>query len=265
MIQKNFMRYLLVSAQLIVFAVLLNSCGTSKKLNTDYIYFRDGRDTVNSSQQETLIQSGDILGIQVYSRSQNQEQAAIFNIPANGSADAARRGYQVSTNGNIEMPVIGFVKVAGLTKQQLENSLTLKLTDYVKNPSVLISFMQFNINVLGEVKMPGVQHFSGDRVTIIDAISAAGDLTDFGKREDITVIREQAGEKVRYTIDLRKKNMFTSPGYILQPNDIVYVAPNNYKLKSLNVDPDKQRRAGLVLTIIGIAVSVASLVVIALK
>ena len=102
-----------------------------------------------------------------------------------------------------------------------------------------------------------------DKVSIIDAISAAGDLTDYGKRENVTIIREQEGKKLYYTIDLRSKTLFESPVYILQPNDIVYVSPNSLKLKNLNVDPEKQRRSGLFLAITSVAVSIASLLIIA--
>ncbi len=242
---------------------LLMSCGTSKKVNTNYIYFRDGADTVLTHQKENIIQPNDLLSIQVSSRTLNQEQAAIFNLPS--SQGSPLQGYQVNTNGNIDMPVIGAIKAAGLTKEQLQTLLVQKLTDYVKNPTVLIRFLQFNINVLGEVKNPGTQKFQVDKVTIIDALSAAGDLTDYGKREDIKVIREEGNGKVTHIIDLRNKDVFQSPVYFLQPNDIVYVSPNAYKLKNLNVDPEKQRRTGLFFTVLATMVSVATLIVLATK
>jgi polysaccharide export outer membrane protein len=163
--------------------------------------------------------------------------------------------------GFIDMPVIGSVKAAGLTKAQLQTTLETKLTDNVRNPSVLVRLLQFNVNVLGEVRAPGTQKFNVDRVTIIDALSAAGDLTDFGKREDIMVIREQDGKKVYHTVDLRSKTLFQSPVYFLQPNDIVYVGPNKNKLKNIDVDPDAQRKTGLVLTVVSLVVSIASLII----
>lgn len=256
---------------LIIAMGMLTACGSSRKASTtQYIYFQNGRDTIITPQKKTVIQANDLLGIQIYSRTLNQEQAAIFNIPAttgndnNGQA-VQQPGYQVNTDGNIEMPVIGAVKAAGLTRDQLQASLVQKLTEYVKNPTVLIRFLQFNINVLGEVKNPGTQKFIVDKVTIIDAISAAGDLTDFGKREDITVIREESGKKISYRVDLSNKNLFQSPVYILQPNDIVYVGPNKNKLRNLSYNPDKQRRTGLFFEIVSILISTASIIVFATR
>jgi len=248
---------------LMICTILFTACSSSKKINKDYIYFKNGTDTVAIPQKEPVIQPGDQLSIRVYSQTINQEQAAIFNMPA--SADSQLIGYQVSPEGNIEIPVIGSIKAAGLTKNQLQAVLMQKLTNYVKNPTVLIRFLQFNINVLGEVRSPGTRQFRVDRVTIIDAISAAGDLTDYGKREDVTVIREENGKRIYHTVDLRNKNLFESPVYVLQPNDIVYVGPNKTKLKNLSVDPEAQRRTGLFFTITSVIVSVGTLIITALR
>jgi polysaccharide export outer membrane protein len=243
--------------------LLLTACGSSRKVNKDFLYFLDGADTASITQKETIIQANDLLRIQVFSRSLNQEQAAIFNIPV--QPNSAPEGYQVNMAGNLDFPVIGAVPAAGLTKAQLQASLVEKLADYVKNPTVLIRFLQFNVNVLGEVRTPGTQRFAVDRVTIIDAISAAGDLTDFGKREDVTVIREEKGKKNYHTIDLRSRNIFKSPVYILQPNDIVYVGPNKYKLKRMNIDPEAERRTGLLFSITSVILSIGSLIVFSLN
>jgi len=243
--------------------VLINSftaCTSQKNVEKDFVYFQNGMDTVLGQQKQTIIQPNDLLSIQVFSKTINQEQAAIFNLP--GTAGTASQGYQVSNDGNIEMPVIGVVRAVGLTKDQLQKSLVEKLTNYVKNPTVIVRFLQFNINVLGEVRTPGTQKFSVDKVSIIDAISAAGDLTDYGRRENVTIIREQEGKKLYYRIDLRSKNLFESPVYSLQPNDIVYVSPTTLKLKNLSADPQAQRRTGLFLAITSVVVSIASLVII---
>jgi polysaccharide biosynthesis/export protein len=244
-------------------SILLVSCGTSKKNNTSFTYFLNGSDTVLSQQKELVIQCNDLLSIQVYSQTLNQEQAAVFNMQPGGNASTA--GLQVTPEGNIEMPVIGNVKAAGLTKTQLKAVLVTKLSSYVKNPIVLVRLLQFNVNVLGEVRLPGTQKFQADRVTIIDALSAAGDLTDYGKREDITVIREVSDRKIYYTIDLRRKNIFESPVYLLQPNDIVYVGPNKNKLRNLSVNPDTQRKTGLFFGALSAILSVATLVLFSVK
>jgi len=236
-----------------------SSCSSSKKINTDYLYFRTGADTISTQPAETLIAANDLLSIQVYSKSLSQEQAAIFNIPS--TAGSTTQGYQVNAAGNVEMPVIGAVTAQGLTKSQLQMLLAEKLQQYVKDPSVIVRFLEFNVNVLGEVHAPGMQKFNSDRVTIIDAISAAGDLTDYGKREAVTVIREENGKKIHYNIDLRSRAIFESPVYRLQPNDIVYVQPNNLKLKNMDTDQEANRKTGLFLAIISISLSAISLII----
>lgn len=264
--------------RIISFSLLLvlffASC-TPAKLNTEYVYFQGNEDNVNVQQKETVIQPHDLLSIQVYSKTLNQEQAAIFNIFASSSVPSATgmsagsgvgnagpsQGYEVSAGGNIEMPVIGVVKAAGLTKDQLQTLLVEKIANYVKNPSIVVRFSNYNVNILGEVRSPGSKKFTVDKVTLIDAISAAGDLTEAGRREDVMVIREQGGKKNYYSVDLRSKKLFSSPVYILQPNDIVYVAPNDKKLKTLNADLETQRKIGLYSGFLSIAISLASLVI----
>ena len=253
---------------LLVFTCSLISCSSSKSLSRDYQYFQNNLDSIASVIVDPVIQPNDLLTIQVYSKTANQEQAANFNLRntagnanvSSVSSSASLAGYTISASGNIEMPVIGTLKAAGLTKEQLAQSLMQKLTPYVKDPTVLIRFLQYNINVLGEVKNPGAKPFLTERVTVIDALSAAGDLTDFGRRENVMVIREQSGKRSYYSIDLRSGSLFRSPGYYLQPNDLVYVSPNKIKLKALDVDPQAQRRTGLILGIVGSLIAVATLI-----
>lgn len=247
----------------ILSAGFITACNSSKRINNNYLYFRTGADTVAVAQKEIVINPHDMLSIQVFSKTINQEQATIFNIPNTGNGVV--QGYQVSSIGTIEMPVIGTVKAAGLTERSLQTLLAQKLTDYVKNVSVVVRFLQFNVNVLGEVKVPGMQRFLTDRVTVLDAIGSAGDLTDYGRRDDVTVIREEQGNRIYHTIDLRSKTIFESPVYVLQPNDVVYVSPNKYKLKNLSVDPEIQRRTGLIFSLVSVVLSVASLVVFSLR
>lgn len=261
--QQTLLSSFVTSACYIFILGLLTSCGSSRPMNTDYTYFQNGADTVNAAQKLIIIQPNDILSIQVYSNTLNQEQAVIFNVPL--SSNNTVQGYQVSPTGNIDMPVIGTVKVIGLSKEALQALLIKKLANYVKDPTVIVRFLQFNVNVLGEVRSPGVQKFNYDRVTLIDALSSAGDLTDYGKRENIAVIREENGTRIYHKIDLRSKSIFDSPVYLLQPNDIVYVSPNKSKLKNLSFDPDVQRRTGLFFTIFSFTLGVASFLITALR
>ena len=258
MSERTINNYTLMFACSVIMA-LSSACGSAKEISKQHIYFQNGMDTVLSQVKETIIQTNDLVSIQIFSKTLNQEQAVVFNIPATAGNNS--QGYLVNSAGNIELPVIGPVRAAGLTTQQLQSEIEQKITSYVKDPSVIVRFLQFNVNVLGEVRSPGTQKFQVDRVTLIDAIGAAGDLTDFGKRDDVTVVREQGGKKIYYRVDLRNKDLFESPVYLLQPNDIVYVSPTDTKLKNLNVNPQAQRTTALFFTIGSFILSIGTLLI----
>lgn len=240
--------------------LLFSSCTSTKKMDQNFLYFQTERDNIGIVEiKERIIQINDLLSIQVLSRTLNQQEAALFNTPANGisessgsSAGISNIGYVVGINGDIDFPIIGRVKAVGLTRIQLQKELVDKLSVYIKDPAVSVRSLQFNVNILGEVKSPGIKNFPIDRVTIIDAISAAGDLTDFGKRKDVTVIREENGKNLYIKIDLTSGTLFQSPAYQLQPNDIVYVGANSKKLEAINKNPNP----GATFRTIGTALSV---------
>ncbi len=263
--------------------LLLASCSSSNKINYNPVYFKTGTDTIATVQKERVIHPFDLLTIQVYSKTPNQEQAAIFNIYSSpvssiresfattagstagttgGSVSSAPLlGYRVNESGNIEMPVIGTINTSGLTIYQLQDYISKKVANFVKDPAVVVHYQQFDINVLGEVRVPGIKKFPTDKVTILDAIGASGDLTDFGKRSDVTVIRTEVGKEVFYKVDLRNRSVFKSPVYLLQPNDIVYVGPTTNKLENLNISPNSQKTTALIFGFIGIGLSVATLII----
>lgn len=245
------------SFSLVVFFTI--SCSSTKNINKDFVYFQKGLDSLGTvKSKEIVLKTNDIISIRVGSRSLNQEQTRIFNM---GAGDSTNVVYTVNPVGYIEMPVIGDVKAAGLTTMQLQTLLAYKLKDYVKDPLVKVKYAQFNVNVLGEVKNPGTKIFNGEYVTVIDAISASGDLTDFGKREDILVIREENGVRKYYTIDLKNATFYRSPAYQLQPNDLVYVPANNIKLTTLNRDPDKGKGISVLVQIAGLAALITNIVI----
>ncbi len=251
------------SCFLFISLVFLTACSSSR-VNKDFLYFQNGKESTGEILlKEPLIQPNDLLNIQVFSKTLNQEQASLFNIPNASGANAG--GYQVSTRGTIDVPLIGSVKAAGLTREQLESALAEKLAPYVKDPSVIIRFLQFKVNVLGEVHAPGTKSFETDGVTIIDAIGAAGDLTDEANRKDIMVIRNVGGKRTYHSIDLRDRNVFESPVYQLEQNDIVYVAANKNKLKEVNANPAAQRNLQLGLTIVSLAATIISVIAVVTK
>lgn len=142
---------------LVVTSIILLSCNSTKRVTKEsFIYFQNGLDSIKYIQsKEPIVQINDLLSIQVLSTSLNQEQTVPFNTPV--SAGVASNGYLVSMSGNVEMPVIGVVKAAGLTQLQLQKSIVEKISPYVKDPSVVIHFLQFKVNILGEVKSPGTK------------------------------------------------------------------------------------------------------------
>ena len=211
----------------VIILTLLTACRPSKQTVTDYIYFEKNLDTLNTlikKLEEPVIKVNDILSINVSSASLNQEQTTVFNLLNNG-------GYLVDYDGTITMPIIGKTRAEGLTKNQLNDSLSIKLTPYVKNPVLNTRFSNFRVLLMGEVRTVGWTSFPNERATIVDAIGQAGGITDLGMRENILLIRDKPnGAREYHTLNLNDARIFASPYYQLQQNDIVYVLPNNTKL-----------------------------------
>jgi polysaccharide export outer membrane protein len=240
-------------------AVIFFCSSCSSKINRDFLYFQRGLDSIGAVQaKETVIKTNDILNIKVGSRSLNQEQTRLFNI---GNGDSAI--YTINAAGNIDLPMIGSVKAAGLTIVQLQTILAEKLVSYVKDPLVRVKYAQFVINVLGEVKSPGTKNFPTDNVTIIDALSISGDLTDDAKREDIMVIREENGRRKYFKVDLKSGAVFQSPVYQLQPHDLLYIPANKNKLIRINQNPASGKVLSTSLTVVSLITTVVSLILFA--
>jgi polysaccharide export outer membrane protein len=222
----------------VILLSLLTACRPSKQTVTDYIYFEKNLDTLNTmikKLEEPVIKINDILNINVSSASLNQEQTNVFNLlnnpNAGGGGGGGSVGYLVDYDGTITMPIIGKTRAEGLTKNQLNDSLSIKLTPYVKNPVLNTRFSNFRVLLMGEVRGVGWQTFPNERATIVDAIGQAGGITDLGMRENILLIRDKPnGAREYHTLNLNDARIFASPYYQLQQNDIVYVLPNNTRL-----------------------------------
>ncbi|PVY38683.1 polysaccharide export outer membrane protein [Pontibacter virosus] len=156
---------------------------------------------------------------------------------ASSSSTGKTSGYLVDRNGYVLIPVIGKVRIAGLTKQEAINDLALRLGKYARDPIVDIKFMNFKITVIGEVNTPSTFNVTSDRINVLEALGLAGDMTPYGKRENVLIIREQSGERITTRIDLNKKEVLNSPFFYLQQNDIVYVEPD--KVKAIQVSPGR--------------------------
>lgn len=213
---------------------------------------------------ELLIKENDVLNISVTSESLNQTQTDIFNQgnKGGGIGNIASEvdGYLVNKSGYLKLPYIENIKASGLSLRELEIEVEKKLNKYIANPIVVIKFGRFKINILGEVRKPGIYNFPNQNVNIINLISEAGGLTDFGKRNDILIVRQINNERKTYRIDLRDGNMFNSEAFYLQQNDIVYVNANDIKLKSSNLDPNRYAELSLYLNIVTSVALIASII-----
>lgn len=208
--------------------VLMASCSTQKKV----VYFQDLKNggTVEAAMpQEIKIKPGDKLSVHVNSK--DEELVAPFNLRRSQASMGSQTdlAYTVDKDGNIEFPYLGSIMVQGMTRDEVAKYIKQELLDrkMVQDPTVIVDFNNLQISVLGEVNSPGKYEIKKDKYTIIDAISSAGDLKITGKRDCIMVLREENGIQKSYTVDLNNAaQLYSSPVYYLQQNDIVYVEPN---------------------------------------
>ncbi len=224
-------------------AFFLTSCVNTRKA----IYFNgvgDGTISSDTPIPESIIQKNDLLNITVSSL--NSDASAMFNSPNISSFNSpvtpgvvnignnVMLGYLVGVDGTIQYPILGNIKAEGLTKDQLTKTITKKLLDQnlLTDPIVTIRFLNFRVTVLGEVKNPTVINVPNEKISLLEAIGLAGDLTIYAKRDDVLIIREENGDKVIKRINLNTNELLTSPYYYLKSNDIVYVEPNKSKVAS---------------------------------
>jgi polysaccharide biosynthesis/export protein len=138
-------------------------------------------------------------------------------------------GYMVDNDGAISLPLVGKIKVLGLNTKEVADSITEKLQKYLVNPVVNVRMLNYNVSVMGEVNKPSVYTIPNERITLPEVLSLAGDLTIFARRDNVLVIRETDGKREFARVDLTKRDLFDSPYYYLQPNDVVYVEPGKGK------------------------------------
>lgn len=222
-------------------SLLIASCASRKNL----IYLNQSdvsrSDAVN---YENTLQCDDNLLITV--TSSQPELANDYNLmylsskstEVTSSTNTTLYTYLIDKNGEIDFPGIGKIKLAGLTRIEAEQKIKDSLKDYLKDPGVILRVLNFQVSVLGEVARPGTVSVRGDRITIFEAISSAGDLTIYGKRNNVTIIREKDGVKTINEVDLRDSNVINSPFYYLAHNDVVYVKPNKTRINSSAVGPN---------------------------
>lgn len=224
----------LISAfSLLTILFLISSCSSSKKI----VYLQDIQPGISMRVQEVQqirFEPGDRLKIVVHSR--DGEVAKVFNILDNsGQGNGLHSIYTINKQGYVELPVLGPMKLSGLTREEAVNEIKYKLVEsrMVKDPVVTIDFEGLGYSVLGEVGSPGRKEITRDQITLIEAIAEAGDLTINGKRDNILVLRTENGIQVPYRVNiLDTQSLYSSPVYYLQQNDVIYVEPNETKTNS---------------------------------
>lgn len=211
------------------------SC-TSQKRIPNYIQSVDSTGAKSDLiPQELRIQKNDHLSIQVFSSSTDPAADLPYNLSLATQGNTTSGGFLVDAKGNIEYPKLGTFHAEGLTKDELATVIKKRLTEPVellKDPVVIIRFMNLKITVLGEVNNQGVVSIPGEKVTILEAIGLAGGINDYGMKDKVKVIREIDGKREFGIIDLSSKQLFDSPFYNLQQNDVVLVDPTPKKAKS---------------------------------
>lgn len=210
------------------FLFLITACSVNKKTFKYFQNLQDGNIQTDIPVPVFFIQANDQLAITITSK--NPEAAVPFNLPA--AAAGAPAGYLVAKDGYIEMPVLGLVKVAGYTTDFLRDSLTnrLKNNRLLVEPAVSVRLLSFKVTVLGEVTRPSVLNIPTQKVSLVDALAMAGDLTPTGRRDNILIIRDNGTQKISKRINLNSLELFHSDFYYLRTNDVVYVEPTKAKI-----------------------------------
>ena len=212
------------------------------------------------------LQTGDLLDIKVTAfdefavrpfNLESKNQVNYSKILPNQNAQKDSEGYLIDSEGYIVFPVLGKIFVQGMTMSQLRKDLEDRLLEYLTDPMVSIRQLNFNITVLGEVKKPGQYNSPSDKVTVLQALGMAGDMTDNGDRTNVKLVRHENGIDNTYMIDFSDKNITSSPYYYMQQNDVLYVQPDENKKIAANVNPNRN----LWFQIGGAALGVISLII----
>lgn len=251
---------------ILIWVAALSSCKSYK----DIAYFDDLPDSLQvvniktAEYSQPVIQSDDILSISI--QTIDPQLAAPVNqsvtMPAIGSSSSSSIGSQqitgflVDQNGEVELSMIGKVKLAGQTTHQARDLIKQKASLYYKQPSVQVRFANFKVTVIGEVAKPAAYTLPNENVSILDALGLAGDLTIFGKRENVLLVRDNNGEKQFVRFNLNKSEIFRSPYFYLKQNDVIYVEPNEGKAAS--TDAARNRTFTIAASLLSVILVVAS-------
>lgn len=234
--------------QALILVCFLSSCASTKRIS----YFQDlhpGESELKiTAPVEIKIRPQDKISIVINSK--DAQLADLFNLPivshhvgesqySSMGQNQQVSGYTVDSRGDIDFPVIGKIHIAGMSREEIANYIKNELItqDLVKDPVVTVEFMNLTIAVMGEVNKPGRFNIDRDKITLLEALSMAGDLSIYGKREKVLVLREENGKQRVYGINLcSADHLYSSPVYYLQQNDVVYVEPNTTRARQSTVN-----------------------------
>ena len=248
-------------------ALLLASCATNKR--AAYIQ-QVQTDIPTAIEQDYQIRIKPLDRLTVTINSKDPELAAPFNAASSYNSLNGLSSYSSSSNGNlqiltvdkegkIQLPIIGEIDCDGLTRNELAKKIenTIRENGMVHDPIVIIQFADVKFSVLGEVARPGQFSITKDRISLFDALAMAGDLTIYGQRENVALIREENGMRTVHYFDLKNPDILTSPYFYLQQDDVVYVTPNKYKAQAGEINQNRS----FYISLVSVAVSVATLLV----
>ncbi len=254
---------------LIVVLTSVISC----KAPSDVVYFQNSSnlEKITSKNSFTPVFKVDDI-VSIFISAGDMDAARPFNLGqgasistapgegggAGGGATGVEPTYLIDENGNIDFPVLGKLKIEGLTRIEVKDMIKEKLKIYINDPIVSVRLQNFKITVLGEVIRPGSYNIPNERVTIIEALGMAGDMTIKGKRENVMVIRENEGVNTYHRVDLTSKSIFDSPVYYLAQNDVLYIEPNNSKIRTSKTNSNA---LGIIISVVGIVLSTVTLII----
>lgn len=231
--------FLRITAIALLYSLLL-SCSSPKNI----AYFQTTLTAEKAQNFEPVLQPDDVVSILI--SSENPEVAAPYNLktvvlqsgPAGSAAQEQLQSYLIDSQGHVVLPVVGKVKLGGFTRTAAVEELKKALQEYIQDPIVSVRVLNFKVSVLGEVSKPGVYSVNSDRITLLEALALAGDLTIYGKRNSVLLLREKQGVKTMERIDLTQSDFITSSNYYLSQNDVLYVEPNKTRVNSSVIGPN---------------------------
>lgn len=249
----------------------MSSCSSSKEAG-NLRYFQDLTEVSGSfdtGNYQSTIQPDNELMITVTST--QPEATAAYNLPLSNPTTTSSLGAGASTprqptflvdpQGDIDFPILGRIHVAGMTTTELAQKLTEMISKDVIDPVVLVRQMSFSVNVMGEVNAPGKKYASNERMSILDALAAAGDLTPYGERTSLLLIREEDGKRTYNKIDLTDSSLLSSPLFYLRPNDVIIVMPNKIRQDNAKYNQFSSYKLSVISTVVSACSIIASLII----